>query len=215
MSAESWVEVRALVPMGWEELFAGVLTDAGCHGAREGTSSAHPPVIPSGMTLVRSHFPARDDSKERRLGLQEAVASLGEVDDELAQIEISFRELPPEDYAKSWKKVWRPFRCGRLAVVAPWTETPLREGDIRMELEPGGVFGTGRHATTRMILSVLQERLSGGERVLDCGSGTGILSVAARLFGATEAAGFDLDEGSAAFALDLAQRNGVSAGVTF
>ena len=75
MSAESWVEVRALVPMGWEEFFAGVLTDAGCHGAREGTSSAHPPVIPSGMTLVRSHFPARDDSKERRLGLQEAVAS--------------------------------------------------------------------------------------------------------------------------------------------
>ena len=215
MSAEAWVEVRALVPHGWEELVAGVLNDAGCQGAREGSSAPHPAALPEGVSLVRSHFAARKDSKDLRDGLLAVLATLGEIDGELARIEVSFRELPPEDYAKSWKKVWRPFRCGRLAVVAPWTEASLREGDVRMELEPGGVFGTGRHATTRMILSFIQERLRGGERVLDCGSGTGILAVAARLFGASEAAGFDIDEGSAAVAADLAKRNGVEAGVTF
>jgi len=215
MSVESWIEVRALVPRGWEELVAGALTSAGCHGAREGSSSPHPPELPPGMSLVRSHFPARRDTLKRREALVRVVAELAEIDEELRQLELSFRELPPEDYAKSWKKVWRPFRCGRLAVVAPWTETTLREGDVRMELEPGGVFGTGRHATTRMILSFIQERLRGGERVLDCGSGTGILAVAARLFGAGEAAGFDLDEGSAEVATDLALRNGVSEGTTF
>ncbi|MCH2103835.1 MAG: 50S ribosomal protein L11 methyltransferase [Planctomycetes bacterium] len=215
MSAEAWVEVRALVPHGWEELVAGILSGAGCQGAREGSSAPNPAPLPLGMSLVRSHFRARADSPERREALCEAVASLGEIDEELRAVELSFRELPPEDYAKSWKKVWRPFRCGKLAVVAPWTEAALRPGDVRMELEPGGVFGTGRHATTRMILSFLQERLRGGERVLDCGSGTGILAVAARLLGAREAAGFDIDEGSAAVATDLAERNGVGAGVTF
>ena len=215
MSVEAWVEVRALVPRGWEELVAGILSDAGCQGAREGSSAPNPAPLPEGMSLVRSHYSARTDSKERREELEAKAAALGEIDEELQHVELSFRELPPEDYAKSWKKVWRPFRCGRLAVVAPWTEASLRPGDVRMELEPGGVFGTGRHATTRMILSSLQERLRGGERVLDCGSGTGILAVAARLFGAREAAGFDIDEGSAAVATDLAERNGVGAGVTF
>ena len=215
MSVESWIEVRVLVPTGWEELIAGALTEAGCHGAREGSSSPHPPELPTGMALLRSHFPARSDSPERRGDLVRVVTELGEIDEELTHVELSFRELPPEDYAKSWKKVWRPFRCGRLAVVAPWTTTALRPDDVRLELEPGGVFGTGRHATTRMILSFLQERLRGGERVLDCGSGTGILAVAARLFGAAEAAGFDLDEGSAEVATDLALRNGVSEGTTF
>ena len=215
MSREAWTEVRVLVPAGWEELVAGVLTRTDCLGAREGSSSPHPTELPPGLSLVRSHYRSAKDTPERRDEIARSITALAEFDEELSCLEISFRELPPEDYAKSWKKVWRPFRCGRLAVVAPWTEASLREGDVRMELEPGGVFGTGRHATTRMILSFIQERLRGGERVLDCGSGTGILAVAARLFGASEAAGFDIDDGSAAFAADLAKRNGVEAGVTF
>jgi len=215
MSKEAWTEVRVLVPAGWEELVAGVLAGAECLGAREGSSSPHPPELPPGLSLVRSHYRSAKDTPERREEIGRALTALAELDEELSSLELSFRELPPEDYAKSWKKVWHPFRCGRLAVVAPWTEAELRSDDVRMELEPGGVFGTGRHAPTRMILRFLQERLIGGERVLDCGSGTGILAVAARLFGAKEVAGFDLDEGSAEVARDLAARNGVADGATF
>ena len=215
MSKEAWIEVRVLAPCGWEELVAGALTGADCLGAREGTSSPHPPELPPGVSLIRSHYRAAIDAPARRDEISNAITALEQIDDELTGLEASFRQLPAEDYAKSWKKVWHPFRCGRLAVIAPWTETQLRDDDVRMELEPGGVFGTGRHATTRMILRFLQERLVGGERVLDCGSGTGILAVAARLFGASEAAGFDLDEGSAAVAEDLALRNGITEDATF
>ncbi len=215
MSKEAWIEVRVLAPFGWEELVAGALTGADCLGAREGSSSPHPPELPPGVSLIRSHYRAAIDAPARRDEISNAITALEQIDDELTGLEASFRQLPAEDYAKSWKKVWHPFRCGRLAVIAPWTETQLRDDDVRMELEPGGVFGTGRHATTRMILRFLQDRLVGGERVLDCGSGTGILAVAARLFGASEAAGFDLDEGSAAVAEDLALRNGITEHATF
>ena len=215
MSKEAWVEVRVLAPFGWEELVAGALAGAGCLGAREGSSSPHPPELPPGVSLVRSHYRAALDAPARRAKISSAITALSSIDEELSELEAGFRQLPAEDYAKSWKKVWHPFRCGKLAVIAPWTKTALRDDDVRMELEPGGVFGTGRHATTRMILRFLQERLVGGERVLDCGSGTGILAVAARLFGASEAAGFDLDEGSAAVAEDLAVRNGITEGATF
>ena len=215
MSKEAWIEVRVLSPFGWEELIAGALTGADCLGAREGSSSPHPPELPPGVSLIRSHYRAALDTALRRDEISKAISALRVIDDELSDLTTSFRQLPAEDYAKSWMKVWHPFRCGRLAVIAPWTKTTLREDDIRMELEPGGVFGTGRHATTRMILRFLQERLRGGERVLDCGSGTGILAVAARLFGAGEIAGFDLDAGSAAVAYDLASRNGVAENATF
>jgi ribosomal protein L11 methyltransferase len=215
MSKEAWIEVRVLAPFGWEELVAGALTGADCLGAREGSSSPHPPELPPGVSLIRSHYRAAIDAPTRRDEISNAITALEHIDDELVGLEASFRQLPAEDYAKSWKKVWHPFRCGKLAVIAPWTETQLRDDDVRMELEPGGVFGTGRHATTRMILRFLQERLVGGERVLDCGSGTGILAVAARLFGASEAAGFDLDKGSAAVADDLALRNGITENTTF
>ena len=91
MSAEAWVEVRALVPHGWEELVAGILSGAGCQGAREGSSAPNPAPLPLGMSLVRSHFRARADSPERREALCEAVASLGEIDEELRAVELSFR----------------------------------------------------------------------------------------------------------------------------
>ena len=86
MSVEAWVEVRTVVPQGWEELVAGVLNDAGCQGAREGSSAPHPAALPEGVSLVRSHFAARKDSKDLRDGLLAVTATLGEIDDELLGI---------------------------------------------------------------------------------------------------------------------------------
>jgi ribosomal protein L11 methyltransferase len=84
-----------------------------------------------------------------------------------------------------------------------------RAGDRIMRLEPGGSFGSGRHATTRMCLRVVIERIRGGERVLDAGSGSGILGVGAALCGAREVLGFDTDPNAEAHATELAQSNAV------
>ena len=129
---------------------------------------------------------------------------------ELSDLALEFRELPPEDYARSWMKVWKPFRVGRLAVVAPWRESGLRPDDRRLELEPGGAFGSGRHATTRMCMRVLQERLVPGTRLVDAGSGSGILAVSAVLLGAREALGFDIDPNAQPWAEQLASKNGAT-----
>ena len=91
--------------------------------------------------------------------------------------------LPPEDWAVTWRKVWKPLRVGRLCILTPEWKGPLRPGDVPLCFEPGAAFGTGRHATTRRALVGLQQRLRPGERVLDAGCGSGLLGVAACLLG--------------------------------
>ena len=204
-----WTEVRALVPDGWHELIAEALTVGPCTSVAFGRPSLATDEAPRGFDYVRTFIPAHADSPALRDSLTSAVASLAERAGarELARIELVFRALPPEDYATSWKKSWKPFRVGRLSVIAPWSASRPRATDIVMRLEPGGAFGSGRHATTRACLRVLQRRLQPGERVLDAGSGSGILSVAAALFGARRALGFDVDPNAEPYARELAQDN--------
>ena len=120
------------------------------------------------------------------------------------------RVLPAEDFASSWRKAWKPFRVGRLCVLARWSRVRERPGEPALWLEPGAAFGTGRHATTRMCLRLLQERLRPGERILDAGQGSGILAVAGARLGARSALGFDVDPSAVRCAQELARENGVS-----
>lgn len=211
MSPLTWTEVRVLVPEGWQELVAETLAIGPCTSVAFGRPSLASEPAPEGLDYVRTFLPSHADSPELRAAIRAALDALGaraEVD-ELRALPLEFRALPPEDYARSWMKVWKPFRLGRIAVVAPWRSSTLRPGDLRLELEPGGAFGSGRHATTRMCLAVLQQRLVPGARLFDAGSGSGILAVAAALVGAREAVGFDIDPNAQPWAEELARRNGV------
>jgi len=155
-----WIEVRALAPIGWQELVADALTIGPCTSVAFGRPSLASDEPPPGFELVRTFIPSHADSPSLRAELSRTVASLAERADapELADIALEFRALPPEDYATSWKKGWKAFRVGRLCVVAPWSAAHPRSGDVVMRLEPGGAFGSGRHATTRTCLRVIQER---------------------------------------------------------
>ena len=217
MSALSWIEVRVLVPEGWQELVAETLALGPCTSVAFGRPSLASEPAPAGFDYVRTFLPSHSDSPALRASIRAALDALGaraEID-ELRALPLEFRALPPEDYARSWMKVWKPFRLGRLAVVAPWKTSALRPGDLRLELEPGGAFGSGRHATTRMCLAVLQQRLAPGARLFDAGSGSGILAVAAALLGAREAVGFDIDPNAQPWAEELARRNGVAGRARF
>ena len=212
MTALGWTEIRVLVPLGWEELIAETLNMGPCSSVAFGRPTLASEPAPEGFEYVRTFVasaadtPALRDQVRRSL---DELATRAEIP-ELADLALEFRELPPEDYARSWMKVWKPFRVGRLAVVAPWKESVLRPSDLRMELEPGGAFGSGRHATTRTCMKVLQERLKPGTRLVDAGSGSGILTVSAALLGAREAIGFDIDPNAQPWAEQLAQKNGAS-----
>ena len=201
-----------LAPIGWHELVAEALQDGPCTSVAFGRPSLGVAAAPEGFEYVRTFLPRRDDTEANRRRIAERVRALAQStgDDALAHVDVEFKPLPPEDYATSWKKVWKPFRVGRLCVLSPWTESRTRPGDLRMVLEPGASFGSGRHATTRMMLRAAERLVRPGERVVDCGTGSGILAVAAALHGAGEVVAFDIDPNAEPNARDLAERNGVA-----
>jgi len=207
----AWTEVLVLAPQGWGELVAEVLALGPCTSVAFGAPSLGTEPAPEGWEYVRTFFLESEDTPSLRAQLEGELASLAGRTGaaELAEVRVRFARLPPEDYATSWRKSWKPFRVGRLAVVSPRPDQPIRPSDVRLVLEPGGAFGTGRHPTTRACLRFLQQWPLQGARVLDAGCGTGILAVAAALLGAHEAVGFDVDPHAIPYADALAGDNAV------
>lgn len=120
--------------------------------------------------------------------------------------------IAEEDWGTSWKKHFKPFEIVRGLVIAPtWEEYRPFAGELVITMDPGMAFGTGHHATTSLSLEFLQQTLTGrpGLRLLDVGTGTGILGMAAVLFGAERVLGIDNDPEAVAAAAENVGRNGL------
>ena len=128
-------------------------------------------------------------------------------DTDLGSLEVSLQNLQEEDWEESWKQYYQPIPIGeKLLIVPQWLSPENPEHRIPVVLDPGMIFGTGAHASTQMCLRALEQTIHGGERVIDLGSGSGILSIAALLLGAQEATGVDIDPK----AEDIARENAAS-----
>ena len=113
-----------------------------------------------------------------------------------------------EDWQNAWKKYYHAMDIGsRLAIVPGWETYDTDR--IRITMDPGLAFGTGTHETTALCLELLDSLVQGGERVLDVGTGSGILAIAALKLGAREADGVDIDPMCVRTAGENAERNGV------
>lgn len=117
-------------------------------------------------------------------------------------------ELPDTDWLEAYKRDLKPVLAGPFVVLAPWHEWSGAEK--RIIIEPGMAFGTGHHETTRMALEALAQRIEPGMRVLDLGTGSGILAIGAALLGA-EAVGVDIDPAVIPRASENARINQVQA----
>ena len=114
-----------------------------------------------------------------------------------------------EDWQNGWRKYYHPMDVGqRLAIVPSWQDYDTDR--VKLILDPGLAFGTGGHETTSLCLEVLDERVKGGERVLDIGTGSGILAIAALKLGAAVAEGVDIDPVAVRTAGENAALNGVA-----
>jgi len=211
MAALDWTEVLVLSPLGWHELVAEALALSPQASVAFGRPSLESGEPPPGFDYVRAFYRGEEDGAELRARIRAALAALPERTgaSELRGLEPRFRTFAGQDWLHTWRKDWKPMRVGRLAIVPPDWRGPARGGDVQLVLEPGGAFGTGRHATTRAALRALQSRLAPGQRVLDAGTGSGILAVAALRFGASFALGFDVDPHALPHARALAEANGV------
>lgn len=119
-----------------------------------------------------------------------------------------WEEEPPRDWLAAWKAGLEPVTVGRLEIAPSWTRAGPSPTTI--VLDPGMAFGTGHHATTRRCLAELQRRGVDGGEVLDVGTGSGVLAIAAVLLGARRAVGVETDPDAVRTARDNAARNGVA-----
>ncbi len=109
------------------------------------------------------------------------------------EAEISVEGMREEDWAESWKQYYKPVHLGKITVVPAWEKYKPSPEEVVIRMDPGMAFGTGTHETTRLVLRLMQNEILGGERVLDMGTGSGILSIAAVKLGAASAAAYDID----------------------
>ena len=138
-----------------------------------------------------------------------AMSALKKEHPEYAPMLLTMEDAADEDWENNWKQFYKPMEIGsRLLVVPEWEEAADPER-VKLVLNPGLTFGTGSHATTRLCLQALDTHIHGGERVLDLGCGSGILSIAALRLGAEHAFACDIDEKCVDVAYENAALNGI------
>lgn len=141
----------------------------------------------------------------------EKLASVRSVLTDLAPsslaIPLSVQRVPSQDWNEAWTRSVKPLRIGRLMIRPSWEPVLLGSQDIEIVLDPKQAFGTGHHATTRMLLEWLQEDIRGGEQVLDVGTGSAILAMAAVKLGAASAIGVEIDSVAVDYAKEYVAQN--------
>lgn len=147
---------------------------------------------------------------------EEGAAKLGEAEellDRYADVIISCSTEKTGDDSEwlyKWQEYFRPARIGERIVVKPgWEEYEPEEGDLVIEMDPGMAFGSGLHETTSMCIKALEKYTREGAKVLDVGSGTGILAMAAMMLGAENALGIDIDDEAVRVGAENVARNGL------
>ena len=128
---------------------------------------------------------------------------------EYAPLLLTMENVKDEDWENNWKQFYKPMEIGERLLVIPAWEKADPKGRVTLTLNPGLTFGTGSHATTRLCLTALESRIRGGEKVLDLGCGSGILSIAALRLGAESAFACDIDEKCVDVAYENAALNGI------
>lgn len=124
---------------------------------------------------------------------------------------VTVTRVDDEDWANNWKKYYKPLPIGeRLLVLPSWEQAENPEHRTVLKLDPGMAFGSGTHHTTRMCLEFLERTVRPGCRMLDLGCGSGILSIASLLLGASEAVAVDIDPIAERVAAENAAMNGLT-----
>lgn len=129
---------------------------------------------------------------------------------------ISWKTVDDEEWAHAWKAYFKPLRVSdRLTIKPTWEEyTPASPDEKIIEIDPGMAFGTGTHPTTALCLRALEKHISGGEEVIDVGTGSGILAVGAVLLGAGNVLALDLDPVAVESARENVELNKLQGSVT-
>lgn len=203
----NWLEIRTSVDVEGVEA-VGALFRQYVHGGvvieeditlfsdREGyIVNADKPVV------VKGYLPINDETAAKVRRIEEALWHLGFLRP-VGGLEA--KEVAEEDWQDSWKVFFHAHRIGQRIVIRPsWQQHDAAAGDVVVDIDPGMAFGTGLHPTTQMCLLELEDRMPRGASVLDLGTGSGILAIAAAKLGAASVLALDVDP----VAVDVARNN--------
>ncbi|MBV9240459.1 MAG: 50S ribosomal protein L11 methyltransferase [Acidobacteria bacterium] len=197
-------------------------------------------VVPRAREAVESAFAVmgatgtaedglRKKSDEPRIvtGFFEEAVSLEDVEDAVGtELEIhafdredvqriEFRTVEEEDWLAEWKKHWKPTEVGRFIIAPTWSPVTDTDDKFVIKIEPSMAFGTGTHETTQLCLEALDDIITPGMSVIDVGTGTGVLAIAAAKLGCKHIRAYDTDAPSVSIAEQNAEANGVIDSINF
>ena len=154
-----------------------------------------PKDYPDEGVRIKTYLPANSHLKDTINEIRQAINALAAFHD-LGKNEITLSEVHEEDWATAWKKYYKPVRVTDNITIKPIWEDYHRakENELIIEMDPGMAFGTGTHPTTVLSIQALEKYLKQDDSVIDVGSGSGILTIAAAKLGAEKIHAFDLDE---------------------
>ena len=165
--------------------------------------------IPGAPVTIHAYVPDDDDGAQARRRIEEGLWHLGQA---LAGSigELTTRRIAEEDWANAWREHYHVLHLGRRTVIKPsWRDYAPQSYEVVVELDPGMAFGTGLHPTTRNCLLALEGTLRPGDTLLDVGTGSGILAIAALKLGAESALALDVSPVAVETARENAAINGV------
>ena len=209
----AWIEISLKVDGESAEAVAEILERFGHQGVALEQDGIPPDtwdedqVPPPQSLTLRAYLPADDRLEAKKAQLETALGRMRLMYPMPTPV---YRSIQAEDWAEAWKAHYEPLRVGKRLLIRPlWIDMPLAPGDIEIALDPGMAFGTGSHPTTQLCLRALECLLQPGQSVLDLGSGSGILSIAAAKLGAGQVLALDTDPIAVESTRDNAQANGV------
>ena len=162
-----------------------------------------------GVCRVTFYVSADDEGWDLVAKTRLALAELKKQRSDCGTLLLTMANMDDADWENNWKQFYKPMEIGERLIVVPEWESAKTHGRIALILNPGLTFGTGSHATTRLCLTALEKHVAAGQRVLDLGCGSGILSIAALLLGADHAFACDIDEKCVDVAYENAALNGI------
>lgn len=163
-------------------------------------------------TCLTVYLPDNSQGMEMMISLRALLKQIKSNDDNnmFGRLELELLQVKEEDWANNWKQYFKPLKVGKKLLVKPsWEECSNNDERVVLEIDPASSFGTGQHNTTKLCLELLEESLNSGDRVLDLGCGSGILSIGAMLLGASEITAVDIEQNAVETAIENAVKNNI------
>ncbi|MCR8870448.1 50S ribosomal protein L11 methyltransferase [Peribacillus frigoritolerans] len=156
----------------------------------------NPDDYPDEGVVIKAYLPVNSFLGDTIDAIKESINNLQLFDIDLGKNVVSISEVNEEEWATAWKKYYNPVKISeRFTIVPTWEDyTPVSSDELIIELDPGMAFGTGTHPTTVMCIQALERTVTPGDLVVDVGTGSGVLSIAAALLDAKRIQSLDLDE---------------------